>query len=87
LAAGTLAASLVASVAGAGINAASASSLVQAMTASGIDKAQAEIYSDRLLRGDYVVLVEGTDAEIQQAANILSQQGIQDWGIYSAANA
>lgn len=87
LAAGTLAASLVASVAGVGIHAASASSLVQAMTASGIDKAQAEIYSDRLLRGDYVVLVEGSEAEMQQAANILSQKDIQDWSIYAAANA
>ncbi|HEY9750279.1 MAG TPA: hypothetical protein V6C63_16460 [Allocoleopsis sp.] len=87
LAAGTLAASLVASVAGAGIHAASASSLVQAMAASGIDKAQAEIYSDRLLRGDYVVLIEGSEAEMQQAANILSQKDIQDWGIYAAANA
>ncbi len=87
LAAGTLAASLVASVAGAGINAASASSLVQAMTASGIDKQQAETYSDRLLRGDYVVLVEGSEAEIQHAAGILSQNSIQDWGVYSAANA
>jgi len=87
LAAGTLAASLVASVAGAGINAASTNSLVQAMTASGIAKSQAEIYSDRLLRGDYVVLVEGSDTEIQQAADILSQKSIQDWGIYSAASA
>ncbi|MBD2120682.1 general stress protein [Trichocoleus sp. FACHB-262] len=87
LAAGTLAASLVASVAGAGINAASANSVVQAMAASGIAKEQAEIYSDRLLRGDYVVLIEGSDAEIQQAADVLSQKSIQDWGIYAAANA
>jgi hypothetical protein len=57
------------------------------MTASGIDKPQAEIYSERLLRGDYVVLIEGDDTQIQQAGDVLSQKSIQDWGIYSAVNA
>jgi hypothetical protein len=35
-----------------------------------------------LHRGDYLIMVEGTDEEIQQAEQVFSQQGIQDWAIY-----
>jgi DNA-binding transcriptional MerR regulator len=48
----------------------------------GLPDPRAEFYNDRIKQGDYVVVVGGTDAEIQQAASIMSQQGIQEWQIY-----
>ncbi|NJM76965.1 MAG: hypothetical protein HC852_15720 [Acaryochloridaceae cyanobacterium RU_4_10] len=46
-----------------------------------IPKHQAAYYSDRVDRGDCLVTVEGTDAEIRQAEQILSKWDIQEWSV------
>lgn len=76
-AAGTLATTF----AGAGIGAAGGG-LIGALTGLGIPEEQARSYQQRLERGEYLVVVEGTEAEIQQAAAILSPQGIHEWGTF-----
>ncbi|CAN1210130.1 hypothetical protein TUMEXPCC7403_08035 [Tumidithrix helvetica PCC 7403] len=43
---------------------------------------QSSIYTDSLLQGKYLVVIEGTDNEIHCAEAILKTQGVQDWGIY-----
>lgn len=58
-----------------------------ALTGKGIPDAQASIYSDRVSRGDYVVLIEGTNEEIATAEPLLSKWGIQEWSIYDAPKA
>lgn len=81
LAAGSLGVALVTGVAGAGVGALATGNLVKAITDLGIPEEQARVYSDSLLRGDHVAIVEGTDDEINRAAAIFSK-GIQDWGVY-----
>jgi hypothetical protein len=48
----------------------------------GIPENRATGYGDRLDRGDYLVMIDGSDAEVQRAQTILSHRGISDWGIY-----
>jgi hypothetical protein len=48
----------------------------------GLPDARARFYHDRINRGDYVVIVNGTEDEINRAAAILSRRGIQEWEIY-----
>lgn len=83
LAAGSLGAALVATVAGTGVGAVATNNLITALTDLGIPDAEARVYSDSLLQGDYLVVVEGSGDEIQQAEKVFQEQGIQNWGIYS----
>lgn len=85
LAAGSLGAALVATTVGTGISALATHNLVNTLTQFGIPEGQASVYSDHLLRGDYLVMVEGNSDEIQSAEQVLSRQEIQDWGVYAAA--
>ena len=48
----------------------------------GIFDDRARVYRDRLSRGNYLVLVNGTDDEIARAHAILNRRGIQEFGIY-----
>lgn len=87
LAAGTLGVALVTGVAGAGVGAIAAGGLVKAVTDLGIPEEQARTYSDSLLKGDYFVIIDGTDDEIRRAEAIFSDRGIQDWGVYNSPHA
>uniref|UniRef100_A0A0C1RPJ3 Signal transduction histidine kinase LytS n=1 Tax=Tolypothrix bouteillei VB521301 TaxID=1479485 RepID=A0A0C1RPJ3_9CYAN len=80
LAAGTIATTL----AGAGIGAA-AGSLVGALTGAGIPEEDARAYSDRISQGDYLVMIEGTEDEINRAGSILRNRNIRNWNIYSVS--
>ncbi|KYC43660.1 signal transduction histidine kinase LytS [Scytonema hofmannii PCC 7110] len=81
LAAGTIATTL----AGAGIGAA-AGSLVGALTGAGIPEEDARAYSDRISQGDYLVMIEGTEDEINRASSILRNRNIRNWNIYDVSN-
>jgi hypothetical protein len=83
--AGAGATALATTAAGAGIGAA-AGGLVGGLVGLGIPEDRARVYNERVSRGDYLVMVDGTEAEIQRAATVLSRRGIQDWGIYNAPN-
>jgi hypothetical protein len=39
-------------------------------------------YLERLAEGQYLVVVKGTDAEIDRAGAVLQESGIQDWKIF-----
>jgi hypothetical protein len=58
-----------------------------ALAGRGIPEQRASIYSDRVSRGDYLVMVEGTQEEIATAERSLSKRGIQEWVIYDAPTA
>lgn len=81
--AGAGATALATTVAGGAIGAA-AGGLGGALVGLGIPEERARIYNDRVARGDYLVMVDGTDDEIRRVQVILSHWGIQDWGIYDA---
>ena len=87
IAAGSVATALVATVAGTGIEAAAMSGLVRALTDLGIPEEQARVYSDRLHQGDYLVIVDGTEDEINRAESIFSDRGIQDWSVFNSPQA
>lgn len=61
-----------------------AGSLLGALVGLGIPEEQARVYNDRVSRGDYLVMVDGTEEEIDRAEQILGSRGIQEWGIYDA---
>lgn len=69
---------------GSGIGAASGG-LLGALIGWGIPEDRADYYNDRVYNNDdYLVLLEGTEQEIQSAESVLSQHGIRDWGVYGA---
>lgn len=82
VAAGSLGAALAASAASTGVAAATSGNLVKALTELGIPEAKADRYSDRLQQSDYLLIIDGTEDEINRAEAVLREQGIKDWGIY-----
>lgn len=81
--AGELATTLATTVAGGAIGAATGG-LLGGLIGLGIPEERARVYDTRVSRGEYLVIVRGTDAEIARAEAILGGGGIQEWGIYDA---
>ena len=79
--AGASATAIATTLAGTALGAA-AGSLIGALVGLGIPEDQAKVYSDRVARGDYLVLLDGSEAEVAKAETILSRGGIQHWSIY-----
>jgi len=85
LAGGAAATAIATTLAGGAIGAA-AGGIVGALVGLGIPEDRARVYNDRFQRGDYLVIVDGTEAEIYQAEPILNRRGIQEFGIYDATD-
>ncbi|MBN3960446.1 general stress protein [Nostoc sp. NMS8] len=83
LAGGAVATTLATTLAGGAIGAA-AGSIVGALVGLGIPEDRARVYSDRFQRGDYLVIIDGTEAEIRQAEAVLKHRGIEEFAIYDA---
>ncbi|MHC5858144.1 histidine kinase [Nostoc sp.] len=83
IAGGAVATALATTLAGGAIGAA-AGSIVGALVGLGIPEDRARVYSDRFQRGDYLVIIDGTEAEIHQAEAILKHRGIEEFAIYDA---
>lgn len=79
--AGATATALATTLSGTAIGAV-AGGLIGALIGLGIPEERARVYSDRVSRGDYLVMLEGTEADIQRAETVLNHRGIQEWGIY-----
>jgi hypothetical protein len=56
--------------------------IVGGLVGLGIPEDHARNYSNRVDQGDYLVMVEGSEVEINQAQTILSHRGISDWGMF-----
>ncbi len=80
---GAVATALATTLSGSAIGAA-AGGLVGGLVGLGIPEDRAKVYGDRVSRGEYLVMVDGSDDDIQRAEAILSHRGIQDWGVYDA---
>ena len=83
LLAGAGATALATTLAGTAIGAA-AGGLVGALIGLGIPEERAKVYNERVAKGDYLVMLTGTQAEIDTAKKILHGHKIQDWGVYDA---
>jgi len=86
LLAGAEATALATTLAGAAIGAV-AGGLVGALIGWGIPEKEARRYSDRVSRGDYLVIVTGRPEAIRKAESILRHHNIQDFGIYEVPEA
>lgn len=42
------------------------------------------IYNERVLQGDYLMIIEGTEKEIRRVEAILNNRRIQQWRVYDA---
>lgn len=81
LLAGAEATAIATTLAGAGIGAATGA-LVGALIGLGIPEEKAKIYSDRVSKGSFLVMVTGTGVEIDRAATIMRQHGVEEFDIY-----
>ncbi len=85
LLAGTAATALATTLAGTAIGAGSAS-LIGALAGLGIPDNRAQVYSDLIEDGYYLVVVDGTESEIHGVEAIVNRRGIREWQIYNVAN-
>lgn len=81
LLAGAEATAIATTLAGAGIGAA-AGGLIGALVGLGIPEEKAKVYSDRVGSGSFLVMVTGTGYEIDRAATIMRQHGVEEFDIY-----
>lgn len=81
--AGATATALATTLAGGAIGAVTGG-LVGALIGLGIPEDRARVYHDRVARGEYLVIVDGTDADISRAEAILHRGGIEEYGVYDA---
>ncbi|MEG4572906.1 histidine kinase [Microcoleus sp. N3A4] len=79
--AGASATAIATTLAGTALGAA-AGSLIGALVGLGIPEEEAKAYNERVARGDYLVLLDGSEAEVARAETILSRGGIQHWNTY-----
>jgi hypothetical protein len=81
--AGTSAMAIAGMVSG-GVLGTIAGGLAGALVGVGIPEDRAEIYSNQISEGNYLVMVEGTSSDIVFAESIFNKHGINDWYIYNA---
>ena len=79
--AGAAATALATTAAGGAIGAATGG-LLGGLAGLGIPEREAKAYHDRVDQGGYLVIVDGTEAEINRAESILNHGGIRDWAVY-----
>ncbi len=86
LLAGAEATAIATTLAGAGIGAA-AGGLIGALIGLGIPEEKAKVYNDRVKGGSFLVIVNGTAAEIARAETIMQHNGVEEFGIYDVPGA
>jgi hypothetical protein len=86
LLAGAAATALATTLAGTAIGAGGAS-LLGALIGLGIPDNDAQIYSDSLEQGYYLVVIDGTETQVQHAGEILNRKGVSKWQVYDIRNA
>jgi hypothetical protein len=80
------AATAIATAISGGVIGAAAGSLVGALIGLGIPEDRAKVYSDRVSQGDYLIVVEGSEADINHAKSILNNHSIDEWYVYDLPN-
>lgn len=86
LLAGAAATALATTLAGTAIGAGGAS-LLGALIGLGVPDNDAQVYSDLLEQGYYLVVVDGNETQVRHAGEILTRKGINKWQVYDVTNA
>ncbi|NDJ24989.1 hypothetical protein GS682_25750 [Nostoc sp. B(2019)] len=73
--------SVLATLLGSGASAA-AGGLIGALRGWFLPEEAAQLYSDRVSQGDYLVTIESIEEDIRQAEPILRRWGIQEWRVF-----
>lgn len=47
-----------------------------------LPKEAAKLYNDRVLQGEYLVTIEGTQEDISRTEPVLKRWGIQEWRVF-----
>ena len=81
LLAGAAATTIATTLAGAGIGVA-AGGLLGALVGLGIPEDRAKVYRDSVRDGSFLVMANGTPTEVDRAEAIMSQHGVDEFGIY-----
>jgi hypothetical protein len=79
--AGAAATAIATAISGSAIGAA-AGSLAGGLVGLQIPEDRAHLYSERVAQGDYLVMVEGSAADIDMAQSVLTKHNIHEWYIY-----
>lgn len=79
--AGAAATALMSTISG-GVIGGLAGSLAGGLVGLGIPGDRAQVYSDRISQGDYLVLVEGSKDQIVLVDSIFKQHNIHEWYVY-----
>jgi hypothetical protein len=82
---GATATALVAMALSNGAMSTAMSGLTSAFVSLGISRSQAKAYNDRIIHGDYLILLEGNEDELHRVEVVLSCQDGQSWAIYDAS--
>ncbi len=85
LLAGAAATALATTLAGTAIGAGGAS-LLGALIGLGVPDNDAQIYSDLLEQGYYLVVVDGSETQVRHAGEILTRKGVSKWQVYDISN-
>jgi hypothetical protein len=83
--AGAAATAIATAVSGTAIGAA-AGSLAGGLTGMGFSADRAQTYSDHVSQGHYLIMVEGTTADITMAESVFTKHHIHEWHIYDLPN-
>jgi hypothetical protein len=79
--AGAAATAIATAISGTAIGAA-AGSLAGGLTGMGFSADRAQTYSDQVSEGHYLVMVEGTAADITRAETVFNNHPIHEWHVY-----
>lgn len=85
LLAGATATALATALAGGAIGAATGS-LLGALAGLNIPEDRAKVYQDRVYGGDFLVIIEGSGADVDRAEKILRDNGVQEWEVYDISD-
>ncbi len=83
--AGAAATAIATAISGSAIGAA-AGSLAGGLVGLNVPEDRANAYGDRVSRGEYLVIVEGSTTDIATAQSVFSKHQIHDWYIYDLPN-
>ncbi|WP_317038273.1 hypothetical protein [Nodosilinea sp. E11] len=82
IAAGSVGAAFATVAAGQGAGALATSHLKDGLRSLGVPQERAGAFSDRLIGEDFMVIVDGSQAEVSQAESVLASHSIQVWDVY-----
>ncbi|MBD2444700.1 signal transduction histidine kinase (STHK), LytS [Dolichospermum sp. FACHB-1091] len=81
--AGAAATAIATTLAG-GVIGAAVGGLLGGLVGLGIPEHRAQVYHDYVVNGNYLVIVDGTEAEILRAETILKNRGVREWEVYNS---